>query len=176
MKITAIAARSANNIIGIKNRLPWHLPADLKFFRAQTMGKYVIMGRKSFESLPGPLKGRSIITVTRSSNYFHSNCVVKNSIPEALSYAMEKGAEEVMILGGGIIYQATMPLWDRMILTDVDVNIEGDTSFVDLNLEDWDLEFEEEHQADEKNKYNYTFRIYNRVNDHRSVSPLPMEN
>ena len=162
MIISAIVARSKNNIIGIDNSLPWHLPADLKWFRSKTMGHHVVMGRKSYESLPGPLKGRTIITVTKNKDYFSSDCVIKHSIPEAITYAKNQGENELLILGGGIIYELTKNIWDKIYITDVDVEIEGDTSFAEIEMEHWQLVGEEIHQADVKNVYNYAFRTYNR--------------
>ncbi|MDG2450363.1 MAG: dihydrofolate reductase [Saprospiraceae bacterium] len=162
MIISTIVARSKNNIIGKDNSLPWHLPADLKWFRSKTIGHHVIMGRKSFESLPGPLKGRTIITVTQNKDYFSSDCIVKHSITEALAYAKKHEKNEVLILGGGIIYELTKNLWDKMYMTDVDVEIDGDTSFAELEMDDWVLKQEEAYPADDKNVYNYTFRTYTR--------------
>ena len=162
MIISSIVARSKNNVIGKDNSLPWHLPGDLKWFVEKTMGRHVIMGRKSFESLPGSLKGRTIITVTQNKDYFANGCIIKHSISEALSHAKKQGEKEVMILGGGMIYKLTQNLWDKMYITDVDVKIEGDTTFADLDLNNWQLESEEFHSADEKNMYNYIFRIYTR--------------
>ena len=159
MIISAIVARSKNNVIGIDNKLPWHLPADLKWFREKTMGRHVIMGRKSFESLPGPLKGREIITITKNQKYVHNGCIVKHSVAEALLYAKNEGATEAMILGGGIIYELTQELWDKLYITDVDVEIDGDTYFAELNWLNWNLDKEEKHEADQKNMYNYGLAI-----------------
>jgi dihydrofolate reductase len=163
MIISAIVARAKNNVIGIDNKLPWHLPGDLRFFREKTMGRHVIMGRKSFDSLPGPLKGRTIITVTHNNDYYDSTCIVRHSIPQALLYAKQQGENEVMILGGGIIYAETQNLWDKMYITDVDVEVKGDTTFVELDYDRWLLDQQEHHKADSKNKYNYTFRTYTRI-------------
>lgn len=162
MIISSIVARSKNNIIGEDNALPWHLPADLKWFKEKTMGHHVIMGRKSFESLPGTLKGRTIISVTNNRNYFANGCIIKHSIPEAIALAHSQGEKELLILGGGIIYKLTQGLWDKMYITDVDVVIEGDTSFVELDMDKWSLSEEECHSADDKNAYNYAFRTYTR--------------
>jgi len=162
MIISTIVARSKNNIIGIDNKLPWHLPADLKWFREKTMGRHVIMGRKSYESLPGPLKGRTIITVTRNKEYYSSRCVIAHSVPEALAYAKNAGETEAMILGGGKIYELTKNIWDIMYITDVEVEIEGDTSFAQIDMDQWSLTEELKHQADEKNQYDYAFKTYER--------------
>ena len=163
MTISAIVARSKNNIIGIDNKLPWYLPGDMKFFSQKTMGHHLIMGRISYECLPGPLKGRTIITVTRNKDYFDSSCVIKHSIEEALLFAKKEKEKEVFILGGGEIYNLTKKLWDKLYITDVDVSLLGDTTFVDIDLRDWKMEYEEHQLANKRNEYNYTFRIYRKT-------------
>ena len=163
MIISAIVARSRNNIIGINNKLPWHLPGDMKFFREKTMGRHVLMGRKSFQSLPGTLKGRTIIIVTGNKNFYDSSCIVKHTIESALVYAKEKGESEIFILGGGEIYEATKELWDILYITDVEANLPGDTTFVDIDLVKWHLDYEHHNESDTKNLYDYTFRIYTRI-------------
>ncbi len=127
------------------------------------MGRHVIMGRKSFESLPGSLDGRTIITITGNREYYDSSCVVKHNLESALLFAKKEREKEVFILGGGEIYAATQGLWDKLYVTEVDAVLNGDTSFVELRIQNWKLESEVHHLADEKNRYNYTFRIYNRI-------------
>ena len=163
MIISAIVARSQNNVIGINNKLPWHLPGDMKFFREKTMGRHVIMGRKSFQSLPGTLKGRSIIVVTGNKKFYDSSCIVVHSIESALAYAKANGESEIFILGGGEIYKATKQLWDKLYITEVEANLPGDTTFADVDLANWHLEYEQKNKSDIKNLYNYTFRIYTRI-------------
>jgi len=165
MIISAIVARSTNNIIGVNNKLPWHLPGDLKFFQEKTMGHHVIMGRKSFESLPGPLKGRTIIVVTKNKDYYDSSCIIRHSVQEALVYARSQNEEEVLILGGGIIYELTQDLWDKLYITEVEVELKGDTRFIVFDPNKWELVSEQKNLADKKNKYNYTFTIYSRIYD-----------
>jgi dihydrofolate reductase len=160
--ISAIVAKAKNNIIGKDNDLPWHLPGDLKWFKNKTLNRHVIMGRKSFESLPGILPNRVHVVITRDQSYFHSNIVVKHSIDEALAYAHQEGEDEVFILGGGIIYSQTQDLWQRLYLTEVDAEPEGDTYFPEVNYDQFKLAFDEHHKADEKNQYSYTFKIYER--------------
>ena len=162
MIISAIVAKAENNIIGKDNDLPWRLPGDLKWFKAKTFNRHVILGRKSFESLPGLLKNRIHIVVTRDREYYHSNITIKHHIDEALNYAYEQGEGEVFILGGGNIYQQTKNLWNRLYLTEVHASPEGDTYFPQLDYDEYDLVFKESHEADHKNQYSYTFKIYER--------------
>ncbi len=162
MIISAIVAKGSNNIIGKDNDLPWHLPGDLKWFKAKTLNRHIIMGRKSFESLPGILPKRVHIVVTRDPQYYHSGIVIKNSIPDALAYAKSQGEEEVFILGGGNIYAQTASLWNRLYLTEVNASPMGDTSFPEIDYESFNLIFEEAHKSDQKNQYSYTFKIYER--------------
>lgn len=162
MIISAIVAKGKNNVIGKDNDLPWHLPGDLKWFKAKTLNRHIIMGRKSFESLPGILPNRVHVVVTRDKSYYHSNIVVKHSIDEALAYAHKEGEEEVFILGGGNIYKQTQDLWQRLYLTEVDAQPEGDTYFPEVNYDLFKITFDEHHVADDKNQYSYTFKIYER--------------
>lgn len=167
MIISAIVARAKNNVIGRDNDLPWRLSNDLKWFKKNTLNRHIIMGRKSFESLPKPLPNRVNIIVTRDTEYYHSGCIIKHSIDEALQYAHAAGETEAFIIGGGHIYRQTQQLWHRLYVTEVDTIIEdGDTVFPDVDLSQFTLAHDEPHAADEKNQYNYTFRIYERgIND-----------
>ena len=133
--ISLIAALSRNRVIGVNGGLPWHLPDDSKHFRRTTMGKPVIMGRVNWESLAKPLDGRENIVVTRQRDYEAAGCTVVHSIEAALEVA--KRAAEIMIIGGQDIYAATLPLADRMILTFVDAELEGDTYFPEFDDADW---------------------------------------
>ncbi len=162
MIISAIVAKGQNNVIGKDNDLPWRLPGDLKWFKAKTLNRHVVMGRKSFESLPGLLKNRVHIVVTRDPEYYHSDIIVRHSIDEALAYAHEQGESEVFILGGGNIYEQTKGLWNRLYLTEVNASPEGDTFFPELDYSPYELTFKEDHEADHKNQYSYTFKIYER--------------
>lgn len=163
MIISAIVARADNGIIGKDNDLPWHLPGDLKWFKNKTLHRHIITGRKSFESLPNPLPKRVNIVVTRDRSYFHSGAVITHSIDEALAYAYKQKETEAFILGGGKIYEQTRDMWDRLYLTEVHANPEGDTRFPDFNEQAFNLVFEEAHPADEKNQFSYTFKIFERI-------------
>ena len=152
--ISLIAALSRNRVIGVNGGLPWHLPDDSKHFRRTTMGKPVIMGRVNWGSLAKPLDGRENIVVTRQRDYEAAGCTVVHSIEAALEVA--KRAAEIMIIGGQDIYAATLPLADRMILTFVDAELEGDTYFPEFDDADW-LEVERhEHAADDRHAYAFS--------------------
>lgn len=163
MLISAIVAKSTNHVIGADNKLPWHLPGDLKWFKDKTRSRHVIMGRKSFESLPNALPGRVNIVVTRDEYYFHSRCITCTSIARALAFAKKEGESEAFILGGGMIYAESAHLWDRLYLTEVHTLIEGDTYFPVINYNEYELLFKEEHFKDEKNNFDYTFKIFERI-------------
>ena len=163
MIISAIVARAENRVIGKDNDLPWYLPGDLKWFKEKTLGRHIILGRKSFESLPRPLPKRVNIVVTRDTSYFHSGAVIVHSIDEALEYAKREGETEAFILGGGKIYEQTKELWDRLYLTEVHATPEGDTYFPEIDHGAYKVSYKESNPADERNQYAYTFNILERV-------------
>jgi len=150
-----------NRVIGINNLLPWKLPADMKWFRQHTLGKPIIMGRKTFESFGGkPLPERKNIIVTLDQNYHSENAIVSHSIEEAVNEA--KDADEVMIIGGMSLYKQTLPIADRLYMTVVDGDFEGDAWFPQFDMNDWDLVESHNHKADEKNAYDCDFIILQR--------------
>lgn len=157
MIISLIAAMDRNRLIGRDNGLPWHLPDDFKHFKAVTLGKPVIMGRKTFESIGKPLPGRQNIVVSRSG--FQAQGVESvSSIEQALTVA--GNAEEVMIIGGANLYQQMIARADRLYLTQVDGQFEGDAWFPQFNSDDWSVVSSEKHHADEKNNFNFTITEY----------------
>ncbi|MBK5286076.1 MAG: dihydrofolate reductase [Bacteroidia bacterium] len=160
MIISLIAAVSENNIIGRNNSLPWHLPADMKYFREKTMGHCVIMGRKNYNSIPekfSPLSGRTNIIVTRQNNFSAPGCIVVHSLQEAIEEAKKKNDNEIFIIGGGDIFKQSIILADKIYLTRIHSVIEGDVLFPEINLKEWKEEIIEHHNADEKNKFDYSF-------------------
>ena len=157
-----MAAKASNNVIGKDNDLVWHLPADLKFFKQTTKGHTLIMGRKTFESLANPLPHRDSWIVTRNKDYRREGITVFNSLNGALKAGEEKGLETVFILGGGEIYRQSMHIADKMIITEVHHEFEGDTYFPAIDLATWNEVSREEHKADEKNKYDFAFVQYER--------------
>ena len=160
--ISLILAMADNGTIGHNNALPWHLPNDLKFFKNSTLGKPIIMGRKTYDSIGKPLSGRENIVISKSLNRNDiPGCTVFNSLLEAINYINEKGDQpEIMIMGGAQIYKESLPLMDRLYLTHVHAEVEGDTKMPAFDFSNATLTFEEKHQKDEKNRYDYTFEIW----------------
>ncbi|MFT5278100.1 MAG: dihydrofolate reductase [Granulosicoccus sp.] len=151
-----IAAMAENRVIGADNDMPWHLPADLKHFKAVTMGKPVIMGRKTYESIGKALPGRPNIVITTNPNYLLNDATVVTSIHAAMKEA--SAFDEVMIIGGGSVYQSMLEQAQRLYLTFIDLSIAGDTQFPDYESKgQWKEVSREEHQKDDKNPHDYTF-------------------
>ena len=153
--ISLIVAMAKNGVIGRHNRLPWRLPADLAHFKAITMGKPMVMGRKTWESLPGLLPGRRHIVVTRDVDYQAEGCTLVHSLDEAIAAAGD--VPEVMIVGGGTLYKEMLPRADRLYLTQVDVEVEGDAHFPRIDWREWHELSRESHPADERNPHAYIF-------------------
>lgn len=156
--ITIIAAIANNNAIGKNNQLIWHLPADLKRFKKVTFGHHIIMGRKTYESLGKPLPNRTTIIITRNKNYQQNNCIVVNSLNEAIKAA--QADENPYILGGAEIYKQALKIADRLDLTIIHHSFEADAFFPKINYKIWKEVSREDFKADEKNKYNYSFVTY----------------
>lgn len=156
MKISLIVAKSRNNVIGNNNQLPWHLPADLKHFKTITMGKPIIMGRKTFDSIGKPLPGRRNIIISRQQNFYIDGCEIFHSIDDALSAV--KTEKEVMIIGGTNLFLQVLPIAERIYLTVIAADFEGDTFFPELDYAQWQTISEEKWLPDEKNKYPYCFQ------------------
>jgi dihydrofolate reductase len=161
MIISMIAAMAHNRVIGKDNQMPWHLPADFIWFKKCTMGKPVVMGRKTYESIGRPLPGRQNIVISRDESLLINGVEVVTSIEAALELVKE--CDEVMIIGGGSIYEHCMPLAERLYLTHIDFKVEGDTQFPEWGT-NWDIRHREAFTADEKNAYDMTFMILDRVN------------
>lgn len=165
MILSVIVAMAHNRVIGLNNQMPWHLPADLAWFKKNTLNKPVIMGRKTFESIGRPLPNRHNIVISRQIEPCDnkiSNVSRVKSIDEAISLAQAQQPDEVFIIGGGNIYQQVLPLIDRLYLTHIDAELQGDTYFPDYLPEQWQVIYQEDHQADEKNSYPYQFKILQR--------------
>lgn len=157
-----MAAKARNNVIGINNGLAWHLPGDLKFFKQTTKGHTLIMGRKTFESLSNPLPHRDSWVVTRNPEYTCEGATLFYSLESAIAAGIAKDLERVFILGGGDIYRQSMKIADKMIITEVHADFEGDTYFPEIDMTIWEEVSRQENKADEKNKYDYAFVEYNR--------------
>lgn len=157
-----IAAMANNRVIGADNKMPWHLPADLQHFKKITTGKPIIMGRKTFESIGRPLPGRRNIVITRNTNYTVSGAEVVTT-PEA-ALTLVKDEKEVMIIGGGNIYQQFLNYADRLYLTFIALDVEGDTQFPDyLKVANWEVQEEMLNTRDDKNKYSYKFVTLHKI-------------
>jgi dihydrofolate reductase len=163
MIISLIVAASSNNVIGINNRLPWHLPTDMKFFKNTTWGMPVIMGRKTFESMNGKaLPGRKNIIITSQENFNTKDAVVVNSVREAFIAAEETDCKEVFIIGGGEIFRTLIHKADRIYITRVHTVLKGDIFFPDIDERDWMQVYKKDCFADVKHEYNFTIEIWNR--------------
>ena len=156
--VTLIVAVADNGVIGRANSLPWHLPDDLKRFKRLTMGKPMIMGRKTFESIGRPLPGRLNIVVTRDTNYRHEGVTVVHGTTQALEAAA--GAPEVMVIGGADLFRLFLPAAGRIHLTRVHGSVEGDVTWPALDIRQWEVIGREGHEADERHAYSMTFEVW----------------
>jgi dihydrofolate reductase len=161
--ISHIVAASENNIIGIKNRLPWRLPIDFKYFKNKTWGMPVIMGRNTYESLKKDLPGRINIVLTKKKDWHAENVFVTHDIEEALKKASESDAKEIFVIGGGEVFKQTLEKVNRIYLTRVHTKVEGDTSYPPIDTSKWNLINEESFPSDEKNNFPYTFEVWEKV-------------
>jgi len=152
-----IVAKADNQVMGQKNRLPWHLPKDLQHFKRITLRHHVIMGRKTFMSIGKPLPGRKLIIVTRNPNYQAVGGTIVRDIPTALAVAKQAGETEVFIAGGETIYRTTLALADKIYLTEIKAQIEGDTFFPMINANEWKEIKRIHHSADERHLYAFDF-------------------
>jgi len=158
MIISLVAAAGNNNVIGSKNKLPWRMPADMKFFKNLTLGHSVIMGRKTFESFGVPLKERRNIVISRDINLAIPGCEVVHSLDDALKLVYDE--DEVFIIGGAEIYRQSMSVANKIHLTRINGDFEGDAYFPAINPEKWLESVHNNYPADEKNPYPYTFLVY----------------
>lgn len=162
MRLSIIAAMSANRVIGRNGKLPWRLPADLARFKSLTTGHCLLMGRKTFESIGRPLPGRTTVVISRRRDYAPGGVLVAHSLEEALRMAT---GEEVFIAGGAQIYRQTLGRADRLYLTVLDREFEGDAFFPEYDESGWRLVSEERHEPAEETSYAYRFLVYERRRD-----------
>lgn len=160
MIISLVVAMDRNGLIGRNNQLPWRLPADLRYFKEITMGKSIVMGRITFESIGRPLPGRKNIVLTKNVDYTASGCIITHSIEEALEAA---GEGEVMVVGGAILYRQLMAKANRIYLTEIDTTFDGDTYFPNINKANWREVKRRWYEPDSKNPYRYAFVILERI-------------
>jgi dihydrofolate reductase len=167
MTLSAIVAVSDNNAIGRDNTLPWHLPEDLKFFKRTTLGKPMLMGRKTFESLGGVLKNRLHIVVSHQKDLqLPEGVLLFHDIQQGISRMEDENTDEAFIIGGGVIFDKTMQLIDRLYITRVHTTIsDAHTFFPHIDHAHWKLVWEEKHTADEKHAFDYTFQHYERIKE-----------
>ena len=156
-----IVAHANNRVIGKDNNMPWHLPADLAYFKKITLGKPIVMGRKTFDSIGRPLPGRRNIVISRSTDLSIVGVDIVSSVEQALALCAD--VEEVMVIGGGAIYQHCMASADRLYVTHIDAAIDGDTYFPVYDvIDDWYEVKRENYKADEKNNFDLAFCVYER--------------
>ena len=161
MKVALIVAFADQNVIGGDNKLLWHLPADLQYFKNTTMGKPIVMGRKTYDSIGRPLPGRPNVVISRNQQWQAENVTVVNNVASAIDAAKELAllgdVEEVMVIGGAQIYKETLPIAQRIYLTRVHAQFEGDAVFPDFNKDEWNEVKRTDHQADSVNPYDFSF-------------------
>ena len=160
MIISLVVAMDKNGLIGRNKQLPWRLPADLRYFKEITMGKPILMGRITYESIGRPLPGRKNIVLTRNADYTASGCIVAHSIEEALAAA---GEEEVMIIGGANLYRQFLTRAKRIYLTEIDTKFDGDTYFPEIDKTCWREIKRQWFEPDSKNPYRYAFVILEKL-------------
>jgi len=167
MRIAMIWAMANNGVIGRQNKLPWHLPNDLKYFKRLTSGKTVIMGRKTYESIGRPLPNRINIVITRAKDFHAEGIKVVNSLPAALELAAAEtliaGAEEVIVIGGAEIYKLCLPLAERLYVTLVHADVDGDARFPEWDRKAYQEIGREDFSADGPNPYDYSFVVFDKI-------------
>ncbi|ORU90598.1 MAG: dihydrofolate reductase [Cycloclasticus sp. symbiont of Poecilosclerida sp. M] len=161
MTISMIVAMGDNGAIGKDNALLWHLPDDFKRFKSITMGKPILMGRKTYESIGKPLPGRENIVVTRDKAFFAKGLTIVNSIDAAL-LAAEK-YDEVMVIGGASFYEQMLPMADRLYITKVHHQFDADAFFPEIDIESWQVVAQVEHGVDDKHAFSFSFIIYQKI-------------
>jgi dihydrofolate reductase len=160
MQLSIIVAMNKNQVIGKDGALPWHISSDLKNFKKITMGKPILMGRKTHESIGKPLPGRENIILTENKDYFSEGCVVKNTLDEALLYC-EK-VPEVMVMGGATLYEQTLNKAEKLYITEVVTSVDGDIFFPEYDRSQWLEISRDSFKADENNEYDYSFTVLER--------------
>lgn len=157
--LSLIAAMAKNRVIGRNNALPWHLPEDLKYFKATTLGKPILMGRKTFDSIGKPLPGRTSVVLTRNPEWSFDGCLVVPSLDAALARLADR--EEVLVIGGAELYQQTLPRADRLYLTEINADFEGDAWFPDFDRSQWQQISRQPH-PDNGRGFSFDFVVYQR--------------
>ncbi|MGI9517101.1 MAG: dihydrofolate reductase [Pirellulaceae bacterium] len=164
MIVSLIVAMSENGVIGRDGDMPWRLSDDLRRFKRITMGHHLIMGRKTFDSIGRLLPGRTTIIMTRNVDYQVEGALIARDFASAL--ALAAGDDEVFVVGGGEIYRTALPAVQRIYLTRVHTTLEGDTTFPEIDWDNWQRVSRESHSCDDRNNYDYTFEVYDRLANH----------
>jgi dihydrofolate reductase len=164
-RVSVIVAMARNRVIGAGNKIPWHLPAELKLFKTITMGHHIIMGRNTWESIGRLLPGRTSVIVTRQPDYRVDGAVMASSIGAAIAAC--KGDDEIFVIGGAQLYAAAMPHASRLYLTVIAADVEGDARMPEFELDDWRKCSAQSFAADDKNPYDYVQTVYERAAPHR---------
>lgn len=159
--LSIITAMDNNRLIGKNNALPWHLPEDLAFFKKTTLGKPIIMGRKTFQSIGRPLPGRTNIIISRNKNYQVEGCIVLDSIEAVLDYC--KDDEEIMLIGGASLYEQWLPYAHQIYITLINAEFEGDAWFPDYQPELWRTVWHETHQSQKAPQLEYQFKKLQKI-------------
>jgi dihydrofolate reductase len=160
MTLSFVVAMSSNHVIGVNNKLPWRLPADLAYFRKLTMGHTILMGRKTYVSIGKPLEGRKNVVLTTNPDYEAPGCVIIHSVDEARQMS---GPEELFVIGGAEIFNLLFDDADRLYVTMIEQEFAGDTFFPELDAVKWRLVAKEAGVTNEKNPYKYEFLVYERI-------------
>jgi dihydrofolate reductase len=159
-RVALIAAIARNRVIGIDNTLPWHLPADLRHFKALTMGHHIVMGRKTYDSIGKPLPGRTSVVVTRNPDYTPAGVIVASSLEAAIAAC--RGDDEVFVIGGAELYRQAITVADRLYLTEIDAEFTGDAHFPEFDRAQWQEVARETHQQEQPQPLRYHFVEYRR--------------
>jgi dihydrofolate reductase len=162
MKISLIVAMASNRVIGLNNKMPWHLSADLKKFKQITMGSPILMGRKTYESIGKPLPGRTNIIISRNTDYQQAGCLVFNNLETALQSASEL-TNELFVIGGSDLYQTLLPLADNLYLTLINQAVAGDTYFPEIDLNEWKEVAREDINDDTSTPFSYSFLTLDKI-------------
>lgn len=171
MNLSLLLAASENNVIGKDNRLPWHLPQDLKYFKNLTWGLPILMGRKTFDSIGKPLPGRKSVVITRQTGWRHEGVEVVHSIGDAIKAAEAYGAREIFVIGGAEIFNTALPVAERIYLTRIHHSFDGDVFFPKISSDEWNLVSNRDCVADDKNPYNHSYQVW----DRRTSSPESLQ-
>lgn len=167
IKLSVIVAVAENLVVGKNNALPWHLSEDLQYFKRTTLGKPIVMGRKTFESIGRPLPGRTNIVISRNPDYFAQGIKIVSSLEQAFQLvedtALIDDSQELMVIGGAAIYAAAIPVADRLYVTEVHAEVEGDAYLPNIDWGNWIESSRERHMAIAPNPYDYSFVVYDRV-------------